>query len=250
MNIIGLIGNSLRHSFSRKYFNDLFIKNKLSNHIYANFEIEDISLITNMLKNNPSLLGFNATIPYKQQIIPYLNKLDDSANKTGSVNCVKITKDKSGNILTGYNTDIFGFEKSLLPLLKDHHTSALILGTGGSSLSVEYVLKKLRIDYTFISRTKSESNKTYEELDFVTIRSNKLIINTTPVGMFPNITSSPNINYSALTSHHLLYDLIYNPDETEFLRRGKEAGATIKNGLEMLHLQADRSYEIFLKSET
>ena len=249
MKIIGLIGNPLGHSFSRKYFTNKFYDLKLFDYVYSNFQIENITLINDILKNNTQLIGFNVTIPYKQEIIEYLDFLDESAEVTGSVNCVKVSNSPSGKKLTGFNTDIFGFETSLRSIIKSHHKNALILGNGGSAKSVRYVLNKLGISYLTVSRNKSPEVLAYDQLTPEIITNSKLIVNTTPLGMYPKINYSPDINYRFLTPEHLLFDLIYNPQETAFLRKGKASGAETKNGMEMLHLQADRSLEIFLMSD-
>lgn len=240
MRTFGLIGFPLTHSFSQKYFTDKFLTEKIADAEYRNFPIEKIEDVQQVFEN-PNLCGFNVTIPYKVTIIPFLDELDLSASGVGAVNTVVIRNKKK----IGFNTDVNGFEKSLKPLLNEHHNKSLILGTGGSSKAVVYVLKKLEIEFQFVSRNQIANSISYDDLKPQTILEHKLIINTTPLGMFPEIQDAPDIPYSFITSEHLLYDLIYNPDETEFLKRGKQQGAAIKNGLEMLQLQAEKSWEIW-----
>ena len=244
----GLIGFPLGHSFSKKYFEEKFTNLKIEA-TFSNFETSDLSEF--FTKMDFSLyFGFSVTIPHKEKIIDYLDELDISAKETQSVNVIKVISTDDKPLLKGYNTDIYGFKKSIKPLLKDYHKNALILGSGGSSKSVRYVLTKLGIDYTFVSRTPS-GNKSirYTELDKNIIARNKLIINTTPLGMFPEIEKCPQIPYEFIGNEHLLFDLTYNPEETTFLKKGKERGAEIKNGLEMLHLQAERAWEIWSSQE-
>ena len=240
MRTFGLIGFPLTHSFSQKYFTDKFQQEHIADAEYLNFLIEKIEDIQQIFENK-NLCGFNVTIPYKETIIPFLDELDLSASGVGAVNTVVFIK---GNKI-GYNTDVYGFENSLKPLLNENHNKALILGTGGSSKAVAYVLKKLGIDFQFVSRSKKEYALTYADLKHQTILEHKLIINTTPLGMFPEIAAAPDIPYSFVTSEHLLFDLIYNPVETEFLKRGKQQAAQTKNGLEMLQLQAEKSWLIW-----
>lgn len=240
MRTFGLIGFPLTHSFSKTYFTDKFQKEHIADAEYLNFPIEKIEEVELIFKNQ-NLCGLNITIPYKEAVIPFLDELDFSATGVGAVNTVVFRNGKK----IGFNTDILGFENSLRPLLKVQHNKALILGAGGSSKAVAYVLKKLGIEFQFISRTQKENALSYAEIKPQTILEHKIIVNTTPVGMFPKTYDAPDIPYSFITSEHLLYDLIYNPDETEFLKRGKQQGAEIKNGLEMLQLQAEKSWEIW-----
>jgi shikimate dehydrogenase len=196
-----------------------------------------------ILKNNPNLKGLNVTIPYKEEVIPYLDKLDERALDIGAVNTIKITKN---NKLIGYNTDYYGFKKALEPLLKNKKTSAFILGTGGASKAVKYALKMLGISFKIVSRqTAQEEYLSYKELTKTIIESHKIIINCTPLGTFPEVKLYPNIPYHFITSSHILFDLIYNPSETEFLKKGKKQGAITSNGLKMLELQAEKSWEIW-----
>ncbi|MEI6823305.1 MAG: shikimate dehydrogenase [Bacteroidota bacterium] len=245
MRQFGIIGYPLSHSFSRPYFHNKFVKENIPNAEYHVFPIENINDI-NTIVSKPELLGLSVTIPHKQAVIPFLDELDDTALKIGAVNCVKISHTNSITHLKGFNTDCIGFEESLKPLLKPYHTQALILGTGGASKAVAYVLNKLNIDFLFVSRTKSaDATITYDELNEESIAHNLLIVNTTPLGMYPNINNSPRLPYQYITEKHLLYDLIYNPEETEFLKQGKLHNAATYNGEKMLHLQAEASWKIW-----
>lgn len=236
----GLIGYPLSHSFSPQYFKQKFeLLSLLAD--YKLFPIKNISYIAQVLLSEPELLGLNVTIPHKETIIPFLNEVDIAAAKVGAVNCIQIA---NGNLI-GYNTDIIGFEKSITPLLRTHHKRALILGTGGAAKAIAYVLEKLQIPFLFVSRRKEKGFITYEEIDQRIIASHSIIINTTPVGMHPNTKALPTLPYQYISEQHLLYDLTYNPAETAFLAQGKKNGATTKNGLEMLELQAEASWEIW-----
>ena len=242
MRLFGLIGYPLTHSLSAKYFTDKFQNENISGSLYYNFPIQQIKDVLKIFEKE-NLCGLNVTIPYKESIIPFLDELDSSASGVGAVNTVVVRNNKK----IGYNTDVTGFENSLKPFLKSQHTKALVLGTGGSSKAVTSVLIKLGIEFQFVSRNQSVNAISYVDLKPQTILEHKLIINTTPLGMFPEITAVPDIPFSFMTSEHLLFDLIYNPAETEFLKRGKQQGAEIKNGLEMLQLQAEKSWEIWNK---
>ncbi len=249
MNIYGLIGYPLSHSFSENYFNKKFNIEKIKDSKYINFPIENISEFKDLVKHNKNLYGLNVTIPYKESIINYLDKLDDSAKEIGAVNTIKIERLGNSVLLTGYNTDFYGFYESLIPYInKQIHTHALILGTGGASKAVAYVLKKLNIKYKFVSRSKSSAYITYSELNEYILQKYKLIVNTTPLGMFPSINSFPDINYSFLSNNHIAYDLVYNPDKTLFLEKAENQKAVIINGLKMLHLQAEKAWQIFRSS--
>lgn len=239
----GIIGYPLSHSFSKGYFSTKFEKENLNDCIFDTFPLNKIEEFKSICAKHPNFVGLNVTIPYKEQIIPFLDDLDIEAAKIGAVNTIKFINGKK----IGYNTDCFGFEMSLKPLLKPHHTHALILGTGGASKAVEYVLKKLGIAFQYVSRVKSINAITYNELDTLIIQQSTLIINTTPVGMYPKIDDAPAIPYQYLNNQHLLYDLVYNPDETLFLKHGKTQGAQTINGLEMLYLQAEQSWSIWNK---
>ncbi|WP_010522446.1 shikimate dehydrogenase family protein [Aquimarina agarivorans] len=236
----GLLGKNISYSFSASYFKERFEKEKI-NASYQNFDLQNINELREVLKTN-KLHGLNVTIPYKQDVFPFLKQLDPIAQTIGAVNVIKFENDGS---LTGYNSDFYGFKNSLLPLLKEIPKKALILGTGGASKAVAYALKSLDIDYTFVSRNKKENQYTYEELNQQIIKNNLLIINCTPLGTFPNVDACPNIPYEFITNNHVLYDLIYNPAETTFLKKGAEKNAITCNGLQMLILQAEKSYEIW-----
>jgi shikimate dehydrogenase len=242
----GLIGKSLQHSFSPGYFKKKFDKEKITDCDYKLFQIDTIEKFPQIILENKNLAGLNVTIPYKQLIMPYLNSLDEHAKKIGAVNTIKFTYNKNKTILTGFNTDFLGFKDSIKPLIPNFNLNALILGTGGSSLAVAYSLDLMGIKYKFVSQ--SPINKeilSYNDLSEETIKSNQLIINTTPLGMFPNLENQPDIPYQHITSNHILFDLIYNPLETNFLKLGRNAGAQTKNGLEMLGLQAEYSWKIW-----
>lgn len=244
----GLIGYPLTHSFSIGYFNEKFQSENIDAE-YVNFEIPDICDFMEVIEENPDLCGLNVTIPYKEQVIPYLDELDKDAAKIGAVNVIKIIRQHKGKVkLVGYNSDIIGFTKSIEPLLQPHHTRALILGTGGASKAVFHGLDNLGIKSTFVSRTKKSNDiLTYQELTPEIMQENTVIVNCTPVGMYPKVDFCPNIPYELLTPKHLLYDLLYNPNETLFMKKGTEQGATVKNGLEMLLLQAFAAWEIWNK---
>jgi shikimate dehydrogenase len=243
---LGLIGYPLTHSFSAKYFAEKFEKENIKGFTYENFEIPKIEDFPDIIKNNPEITGLNVTIPYKEQIIPFLDELDEEALQIGAVNTIKVIRKKGGVKLKGYNTDIYGFRETLKPLLKMHHYKALILGTGGAAKAVEYVLNKIGLDILYISRNpKSENEKGYEELNGVAIKNFPVIVNSTPLGMYPKIDTCPPLPYDHLTEDNLLYDLIYNPSETLFLQKGAEKGAITQNGLEMLKLQAEKAWEIW-----
>ncbi|WP_299682759.1 shikimate dehydrogenase [uncultured Tenacibaculum sp.] len=242
--LFGLIGKNISYSFSRGYFAEKFEKLDLHDHEYVNFDLTVINELDDVLKeHNSSLIGMNVTIPYKEEIIPFLDKVDKKAKKIGAVNTIKITKKGK---LKGYNTDYYGFKNSLKPLLKEKHKKALILGTGGASKAIAYALKKLNIEYAFVSRkAKNETMFSYNDLNKTVVEDHLVIINCTPLGTSPNITEKPNIPYQYIGEHHILYDLIYNPAESAFLKSGKENGATIKNGLQMLELQAEKAWKIW-----
>lgn len=245
MKKLGLIGFPLSHSFSQKYFNNKFSKEHIVDFQYLNFQIQSLEQLDEILNNNPELIGLNVTVPFKREIISFLDDMDETALEVGAVNTIKITKKNDKQFLKGYNTDITGFKKSLVPLLKEHHKNALILGTGGAASAVAFVLKKLNIEHKFVSRNKERKILHYSDLTEDLIRTNTLIINTTPVGTFPRTEEYPEIPYFAITPHHLLYDLIYNPVESQFLRKGKKREAAVKNGQEMLEIQAEESWKIW-----
>jgi shikimate dehydrogenase len=234
----GLIGYPLTHSFSPAYFHARFDSEGVDAG-YTAFPIHNIEELPKLIIHHPKLYGLNVTIPYKEQVLPYLDAIDDAAKVIGAVNCIDI-KD---NQLKGYNTDYIGFMNSLKPLLQIQHTHALVLGTGGASKAVQYALQQLGIAYKVVSRTDGDYR--YTDLTDAIVSSHKLIINTTPLGMYPDIDDFPPLLYNTITKEHLLYDLVYNPDETKFLSLGKQQGATIKNGYEMLVLQAEESWRIW-----
>ena len=243
MRKFGLIGKNISYSFSKDYFTKKFELEGIDNAQYINFDIQDIKEIQSILDSQSNLRGLNVTIPYKESILPYLDKLNKKAEKIGAVNTIRITK--KGRLI-GYNTDCYGFKKSLKPHLKPMHKRALILGTGGASKAIAFTLKQLKIDYQFVSRNPSKDGfLTYKSLTEGIIDTHLIIINCTPLGTFPNIEISPEIPYEAITKNHILYDLIYNPQETLFLKKGKEKNATTINGSAMLKYQADKAWKIW-----
>ncbi len=237
----GIVGHPLGHSFSKTFFTEKFSKEGIQAE-YLNFDISDISHLTEVLETHPHLCGLNVTLPYKEEIIPYLDALDENAKEIGAVNVVRIDPDGT---LKGFNSDIIGFTESLRPLLRAHHKSALILGTGGASRAVKVGLKRLDIEWKYVSRHAQQDILDYQMLNDEILSAYTLIVNCTPLGMFPNEDSCPDIPYEFLTSRHLLFDLVYNPEESLFLRKGKAQGCTTCNGLEMLHLQAVASWNIW-----
>lgn len=241
MRLFGLIGYPLAHSFSKKYFTEKFESERLTDCAYENFPIISIDKFRSILQNYPQLKGLNVTIPYKEQVISFLDEASETVKAINACNCIKIFNGK----LTGHNTDAIAFERSLAKELQSHHKKALILGTGGSAKAVEFVLRKLDIEYRYVSRKAIGENLSYDQVTPTVIEEYSLIINTTPLGMFPDLSMLPQIPYDALTPKHFLFDLIYNPEKTLFLQRGEERGATIKNGMEMLILQAEESWRIW-----
>jgi len=244
MPLFGLLGFPLGHSFSKTYFTKKFKAEKIDAE-FVNFESANIGQTLQVIKTTPSLKGFAVTIPYKEKIIPYLDYISEEAQKIGAVNSVKVEYTIAGPILTGYNTDILGFKESLLQFIQTSPTQALLLGTGGAAKAVRHALASLGIEVLTVSRTPhSPSEIAYDQVAHF-LPNTPLIINATPVGMWPNVTDCPDIPYHLLTPNHYLFDLIYNPEITEFMYRGKQQGAQIKNGLQMLHLQADYSWELW-----
>jgi shikimate dehydrogenase len=241
----GLIGYPLSHSFSQKFFTEKFLQENIVNAQYTNFPIPSIESFAALWTEHPNVEGLNVTIPYKKEVIPFLQHSSPVVQAIKACNCIR----KFNNELYGYNTDVIGFEKSLLPFLKLHHTHALILGTGGASAAVQWVLQKLNIQYQVVSRKGNaidgNTNLTYEQLNKSIIEAHTLIINTSPLGMFPNLNEAPPIAYDAITPKHHLYDLVYNPTETLFMKNGLAKGATVQNGLAMLHIQAEESWAIW-----
>lgn len=242
--IYGLIGYPLGHSFSQDFFNQKFESENIDAQ-YINFEIADIDEFHNVVRNNPSLAGLNVTIPYKQQVIDMLDEMDAEAQEIGAVNVIKFIRRNGKLTLKGYNSDIVGFRDSIAPMLEDDHRKALVLGTGGASRAVCYALKSLGIESQLVSRSRRPGILSYEDLTPEIIDTHKVIVNTTPLGMYPHVDECPDIPYNLLTDRHLCYDLLYNPDVTMFMKRSADAGATVKNGLEMLLLQAFAAWNIW-----
>ena len=247
MTTYGLIGYPLGHSFSRKFFTEKFEKEGIDAQ-YLNFEIPNIEKFPEVIKNHPELRGLNVTIPYKQQVMQYLDDISEEAKAIGAVNVVKcqLSTVNCQPHLTGYNSDVIGFVESIKPLLQPHHKKALILGTGGASKAIRYGLeKKLGLETLFVSRSAREGMITYEEVTAEVLKEYEVIVNCSPVGMFPHVDECPALPYEAMNENNLLYDLVYNPLETLFMKKGAAQGATVKNGLEMLHLQAIASWEFW-----
>lgn len=261
MKKFGLIGFPLGHSFSEKYFSEKFEKAGTSNkYSYSLFSLENIKDFPKILAADDKLYGINVTIPHKIEVMEYLNDVDEAAKEIGAVNCIKIVRYNSVNSLfsgelctlksdkpklIGYNTDAYGFEASITPLLESHHQKALILGNGGAAKAIKYVLGKLGIAYKFVSRNPTENMFAYADLNEAILNEYHIIVNTSPVGTYPKADFSPNIPYQLINQQHLLYDLVYNPAETVFLKEGRERGAKTKNGYQMLVLQAEKSWEIW-----
>ncbi len=242
--LFGLIGYPLSHSFSRKYFSQKFAAEGLRDSCYELFPLETIDFFPQLIEAYPNLVGLNVTIPYKQSVLPYLDDLVAEAAAIGAVNAIKVDKGR----LIGYNTDVYGFEISLMQFLQTnnaHPTHALVLGTGGAAKAVFFVLKKMGIAYQTVSRQPDTGDLTYDLLDEALINQHTLIINTTPLGMAPNIEKFPDIPYHCLSNRHLLYDLVYNPEMTVFLQKGQQRGAATINGLTMLYGQAEHAWKIW-----
>jgi shikimate dehydrogenase len=244
MDKYGLIGFPLGHSFSISYFNEKF-QNEGIDAVYENFEIPDIEQLKEILSVNPNLKGLNVTIPYKEKVFAYLDNISPEARAIGAVNVIKVSHNGNNIKLTGYNSDVIGFTRSIEPLIERHHKKALILGTGGASKAIRYGLKSLGIETLYVSRAPRQGVITYNDITPEIIKEYNVIVNCTPLGMFPKIDYCPPLPYEAMDNHTLLYDLIYNPDETLFMTKGKAQGATVKNGLEMLLLQAFASWEFW-----
>lgn len=240
MKRFGLIGKTLKHSFSKIFFERKFREQGISDCSYENFELQSIQDFPKLL-NNPDLKGLNVTIPYKEEVLQFLNSKNEIVEEVGACNCIKLNNGE----LHGFNTDAVAFKNSLQKYLKPHHKCALVLGTGGASKAVRYALKQLNIDYLLVSRHKQQNQLGYEDVGEDTIRQHQIIINTTPLGMYPNVDEDPPIPYNAITSQHLLYDLTYNPPKTKFLQQGEGRGAQINNGYEMLVAQAEESWRIW-----
>jgi len=244
MDKYGLIGFPLGHSFSKNYFNEKF-ENEQIDAEYINFEIPRIENLTEILVSNVNLKGLNVTIPYKEKVIGYLDVVSPEARAIGAVNVIRVSHKGKKTILEGFNSDVIGFTQSIEPMLEKCHKKALLLGTGGASKAVNYGLKSLGIDTLFVSRTAKQGAITYDEVSADVVREYNVIVNCTPIGMYPKVFECPQLPYEAMDSHTILYDLIYNPDETLFMQRGAEHGATTKNGLEMLLLQAFANWKIW-----
>jgi shikimate dehydrogenase len=241
MRRFGLIGKTLKHSFSKNYFTQKFKDNQTRDCIYDIFELQSIDELPDLIATHPDLKGLNVTIPYKEQVLTFLNERSVVVQEIEACNCIKIINGK----LHGFNTDVIGFKSSLQPKLKPHHKKALILGTGGAAKAVKYALKELEIEYLLVSRRKEFGDLGYEDVDDEILKQYTLIINTTPLGMFPNMNDDPPIPYEFLTPQHFLFDLVYNPEKTKFLQHGEKQGAQIANGHEMLILQAEESWRIW-----
>lgn len=244
MDKYGLIGYPLGHSFSISYFNEKF-ENEGINAVYENFEIADITNLREILDSYPNLKGLNVTIPYKEQVIRYLDSISPAAKAIGAVNVIRITHKGKKVLLKGFNSDVIGFTRSIEPMLEPAHKKALILGTGGASKAINYGLRSLGIETKFVSRSKKKDMLTYQELTPTHMQEYKVIVNCTPLGMYPKFEECPMLPYEAMDDKTLLYDLIYNPDETMFMQQGRKYGATVKNGLEMLLLQAFASWDFW-----
>jgi shikimate dehydrogenase len=241
----GLIGYPLGHSFSKTYFAAKFQKEHIRNCRYDNFPISDLGMLPQLLTDEPELCGLNVTIPYKSEIFRFLDFIDQEAREIGAVNVLKIRRSGPKIELYGFNSDITGIYDSLSAYINEGIRNAIILGTGGSSLAVRHVLKKSGIIFTQVSRYRKQGVLSYSDLDRGILENSRLIINTTPLGMYPDIDSRPDINYSILDERHILFDLVYNPEITSFLRSGRERGCSIITGLKMLHSQAEKSWEIW-----
>lgn len=247
MKTFGLIGHPLGHSFSKNFFTEKFEIEDLNQYQYVNFDLDTIAKFPSIFDQYEEIGGLNCTIPYKQQVMQFLNNIDAEAKEVGAVNTIKIIKTEKGMRLKGFNTDVIGFERSIKPLLKEKHKKAIVLGTGGASKAVKFILKKLGLSYISASIEEElyENEIRYEDIDVNLIKEHLVIINATPLGTYPKVDNCPNIPYEAITEDHVLFDLVYNPALTLFLKNGSDRGATIKNGLEMLQGQAKASWEIW-----
>jgi shikimate dehydrogenase len=245
MRKFGLIGYPLGHSFSKKYFNDKFNNEQITDCSYQNYPLTDISEFKILLTREPELFGLNVTIPYKSVIIRYLNTVDTESHEIGAVNVIKIKRSDSKIWLDGYNSDVTGIRDSILPYIKDNIKNSLVLGTGGSSRAVCYVLRRLGLKVTLVSRNKKAGILSYSGINSSILENTDIIVNTTPLGMYPDIESKPDLDYNLLNEKHILFDLVYNPELTIFLKMGMERGCTIIGGLKMLHSQAEKAWEIW-----
>lgn len=244
MDKYGLLGYPLGHSFSRKFFMDKFDKENIAAE-FVNYELEEVTAMKEIIKKTPELKGFAITIPHKKDIIPLLDETDNAIDKIGAVNCVKVSRTGESILLKGYNTDVIGFEDSFKPFLQPSHKKALILGTGGASLAVRYVLEKLGVEYELVSRRKTYKTLFYNDINADMMSQVQIIVNTTPLGMYPHVAACPELPYESVNSNHYFYDLVYNPKETLFLSKAKAQGATIKAGMDMLELQAEANWKIW-----
>ena len=244
MDKYGLIGYPLGHSFSISYFNQKFTDENIDA-VYENFEIPTIDILPEILGQNPELRGLNVTIPYKEKVIPFLDSISPEARAIGAVNVIRVTHDGKDVKLKGYNSDVIGFTQSIEPMLEKWHQKALVLGTGGASKAISYGLRSLGLETVYVSRYERPDTIQYDKITPEVVQEYNVIVNCTPLGMYPHVDECPLLPYEALTSHNILYDLIYNPDETLFMKRGREHGADVKNGLEMLLLQAFASWEFW-----
>jgi len=241
MRQFGLIGYPLSHSFSKKYFSKKFVEQGIKDCSYELYPIKSIDELPGLIKSLPDLNGLNVTIPYKESVLAYLNEASAAVKEIGACNSIRVNK----GVLTGFNTDVTGFEQSLVPYLQSYHKKALILGTGGAAKAVAWVFKRLGIEFSYVSRMPKDGCFTYEQLDADIIQQYRIIVNSTPLGMQPNIDQLPSLPYSSLNSQYLCYDLIYNPAKTAFLQQAELSGAVIKNGAEMLEIQAEESWKIW-----
>ncbi len=245
MRKFGLIGYPLGHSFSKKYFSEKFVRENISDCQYENYPLTSIDLLDELISNNSDLDGLNVTIPYKSAVIKYLDFIDEQAKTIAAVNVLKLKRSGDKVVLKGFNTDIDGFRNSIYPYLGERVINALVLGTGGGAKAVCYVLRKFGIKITSVDLIKLEGVLNYSEITNNILISNQLIVNTTPLGMFPDMLGKPDLNYNCLNKDHILFDLVYNPELTSFLKAGKEQGCTIINGIKMLHSQAEKAWEIW-----
>ena len=239
--LYGLIGYPLSHSFSKKHFTKKFEEEGIEDSFYELFPLENIDQLPQLIEKYPNFVGLNVTIPYKEQVLPYLDELDEGAAAVGAVNTIRV---KDG-CLKGFNTDVYGFESSLKEFLNKPVSNALILGSGGAAKAVNYVLEKMGIEALTVSRSSSKGDVLYKDLDKVFLEKHQLIVNTTPLGMSPAIDTFPDISYHYLSEEHFLYDLVYNPEQTMFMQKGAKYGAATHNGLKMLYLQAEKAYQIW-----
>ncbi len=244
MRTFGLIGFPLAQSFSQKYFTEKFEKEGIDAR-YLNFEIQSIDELPELLNHHAYIAGFSITIPHKENVIKYLDELDETARSAGACNAIKVTWENKKPKLKGYNTDLIGFSESIKPLLKPHHQKALVLGTGGAAKAIAQAFRMMGIEYRYVSRSKKADHFTYSELNQDILDEYTIIVNCTPLGMYPNVHNCPDIPYELANDKHLFYDLTYNPSTTLFMQKGIEQGAQAKNGLEMLHLQAEAAWKIW-----